>query len=1432
MKRVLQLSALVALGAFGLLLGIGGGALHTVAAIAQTGTGGPPPVPLKDNLYAAAFSAHGVTHFTIGASGALHNEDFTLTGDRALWNVAMSPDGRHLYAADWGGTDISVFDVQDDGTLVHNANHFDTDGRPRTIAVSPDGRNLYVAESNGQIAPGDVGEFQIAADGSLTRLGQVDAGVDPYGLAISPDGSSVYVTLQGTGQVEMYDRSSEDGTLTPKSPEFASAGDGNAEPDSIVLTPDGKYAYVANYNESSIAAFKVGDGGTLDAVATYGSGYGVYQLAMSPDGLSLYAPADCDTGSCVGDIWQYTIDPATGTLTTKTAHPVPMQFNASNMWLTADGTSAYVSSSKFNTPNNVIEQFDVAPDGTLTAKAEAPAPADSDPSGVVIPADQGPTASFTAVPGAPGGETAFDATGSSDVDGSIAEYDWSFGDGTTAIDAGTSPSHVYASAGTYTVTLHVTDDAGCSTTSVFTGQSAYCHGNPAAEVQQQVTIGAGATTSTTAPTTTAGTTTGPPITLTGPGTTTITVPTPLPTTTEVSPPPPPPPVTTTVPSATPFGTLELGQFAVARSAAMRHSLWLDALAALPNTITATAIKSIDWSANGFDWQCDGYALATSISLPRTGTYDVGLKVTTTGGQVATTEQRVYVTPDEVSFDSRSPIFDCEDPGANAQPDRSDCVKSFSFGLLDINSQGHADDCFQITSRFTSSYIQEGIHHEVLPRSLQRSQNASIWVYHATIKGPVLVNGLYIPVPEDVTSEYDSGTLQVGLGTHQLRFGSYRTVSIPLDLRVVPDSSGKYNLGDIDLSGAIPKIGGLKSDAKVSVDFFYRQTRITFHLGLPNIFHIPGSTNGPQASLVVFTQNGGGFTVDGGTLGPTDVYIGPLLVKGLQFSYSARDDTWSGGAQVWIPGAPIGIDAAPPPPDKGFGMKHGEFDHAGIGVTFPPTFEPMVFPGLFLKHLDVAIGVNPLRFTGSAGFDAAHVADIDGEVFVAFATPDDPYTIPADAGDLAPISGRTLTNFSIAIGGTVSIKIPVIDNDVALYNGYLLYEYPSLFEFAGGFNLDYYYLKIDGGLKGFLDGDSGRWSMEGGIHACLQHIVIAGIEINPCDSVGGVISSKGIAFCTTFPLPIPPFGFVVPVPVGAGYSWDGSFTPMIFDCDYGPWRETVPTAFRSLAAAIGPQRLVLPATLPAASIRITGATGAPDATITKPDGTKFSTAGPLLDPNVEVLKLARQKATYVAIKKPAGGTWTVTPSAATPVTGVASASGEPTAQVRASVTAAGRARTLHYSLTAAPGRVVTFAERGPQTYHMLGQAHGAHGSIVFRPADGRAGRRQIVALVVENGVQVAQTVVATYAAPAPLRPGRPTQLRTRHDGSTLVVTWRRAPHATHYLTTLTVGGHVWQSVVTARSAVRLGNIYRREHAVVAVRAIGKDGRPGRPVQRRV
>jgi PKD repeat protein len=80
--------------------------------------------------------------------------------------------------------------------------------------------------------------------------------------------------------------------------------------------------------------------------------------------------------------------------------------------------------------------------------------------GTVMVTDEPPIAAFTVGVATPeaGQSVAFDGSSSSDSDGSIVAYAWNFGDGHSG--SGRTPTHAFAQAGTYSVTLTVTDSGG------------------------------------------------------------------------------------------------------------------------------------------------------------------------------------------------------------------------------------------------------------------------------------------------------------------------------------------------------------------------------------------------------------------------------------------------------------------------------------------------------------------------------------------------------------------------------------------------------------------------------------------------------------------------------------------------------------------------------------------------------------------------------------------------------------------------------------------------------------------------------------------------------------------------------------------------------------------------------------------------------------
>ena len=128
---------------------------------------------------------------------------------------------------------------------------------------------------------------------------------------------------------------------------------------------------------------------------------------------------------------------------------------ASYAWDFGDGSSGsgktvshpYTASGTYSVKLTVTD--DQGATGTLTK----PVP-------VTVPVNQAPTAAFGA--SCTGAPCAFDASASTDSDGTVASYAWDFGDGSSG--SGKTVSHPYTASGTYSVKLTVTDDQGATGT--------------------------------------------------------------------------------------------------------------------------------------------------------------------------------------------------------------------------------------------------------------------------------------------------------------------------------------------------------------------------------------------------------------------------------------------------------------------------------------------------------------------------------------------------------------------------------------------------------------------------------------------------------------------------------------------------------------------------------------------------------------------------------------------------------------------------------------------------------------------------------------------------------------------------------------------------------------------------------------------------------
>ena len=93
---------------------------------------------------------------------------------------------------------------------------------------------------------------------------KVDRVSPPFGVAVSPDSESVYVTdLGAVDAVSQFDVG-PDGALLPKDPATVPAG---ALPLGVAVRPDGRNVYVTNQVGDTLSQYAVGASGLLEPLS-------------------------------------------------------------------------------------------------------------------------------------------------------------------------------------------------------------------------------------------------------------------------------------------------------------------------------------------------------------------------------------------------------------------------------------------------------------------------------------------------------------------------------------------------------------------------------------------------------------------------------------------------------------------------------------------------------------------------------------------------------------------------------------------------------------------------------------------------------------------------------------------------------------------------------------------------------------------------------------------------------------------------------------------------------------------------------------------------------------------------------------------------------------------------------------------------------------
>jgi hypothetical protein len=325
------------------------------------------------------------------------------------------------------------------------------------------------------------------------------------------------------------------------------------------------------------------------------------------------------------------------------------------------------------------------------------------------------------------------------------------------------------------------------------------------------------------------------------------------------------------------------------------------------------------------------------------------------------------------------------------------------------------------------------------------------------------------------------------------------------------------------------------------------------------------------------------------------------------------------------------------------------------------------------------------------------------------------------------------------------------------------------------------LYVGAGFNGWFDAPSERFNLVANAEVCA-------VGFCPLLSGTAVASTKGVAACAT----VPGIGSVFNAiekdsgKVGAGYSWKERKLRVLAPCAIADYEEEKPPPVVARASQTSATTVKLGGGVPTNTIVATGADAPPQITAVSPGGERFETPPPGQQTDSKrfyVLRDADAKQTFLVLVGAAvrGGTWKVeTQPGSSAVTVLQTAAGVNRPRISAKVSGRGVARRLAYRVSRGPGQTITFAEQASGVGKPIGAAAKARSSFGFRPADGRKGRRTIVAIVEQDGRVLETRKVASYVAPGPIAPSKPRRLKVARRSTRVTVSWGRSTGAARYV----------------------------------------------------
>jgi 6-phosphogluconolactonase len=281
----------------------------------------------------------GVTAFGIDrGTGELTQINAVSSEGAGPAHCSVHPSGRFVFVANYGSGNVAVLPVQQNGgvgSAVDVQGDQGPDGAARP-AEGPPGNFSISDHGNGphahMIAADPSGKFVIVNDLGLDRtffwrideqtgkltpndppfISAASAGAGPRHFAFHPNRRIFYNLYEEASQLAVYDWNAQNGAVTLKQKTTTLPGyAGTNFTSEIIVTPNGRFIYIANRLHNTIAIFAVAaDGRARWLGEEWTRGDYPRNIALDPSGRFMYA---CNQRS--DNVTVFRVNPSSGLLT-------------------------------------------------------------------------------------------------------------------------------------------------------------------------------------------------------------------------------------------------------------------------------------------------------------------------------------------------------------------------------------------------------------------------------------------------------------------------------------------------------------------------------------------------------------------------------------------------------------------------------------------------------------------------------------------------------------------------------------------------------------------------------------------------------------------------------------------------------------------------------------------------------------------------------------------------------------------------------------------------------------------------------------------------------------------------------------------------------------------------------------------------------------